>query len=110
MWFRTTIYVSTCLSAKKLAISVRELFLSVAALRTGRTRRQPAGGEIRCPLQSHGLRVPQTLLKGFLRGLPGRSQLSQQHLPFRGQGPAPLPPVTADSIDRKTSLSNQRQG
>src|SRR6266853_2841706 len=78
--------------------------------RTGSTRRQSAGGKIRCSLQRHGLRAPQTLLKGFLRGLPGRSQLSQLRLPFRGQGPAPLPAVSSDSIDRKTTLPNQRQG
>src|SRR6266446_2034914 len=76
---------------------------------TGSTRRQAAGGRIRCSLQCHGFRAPQTLLKGLLRGLPGRSQLSQLRLPFRGQGPAPLPAVSSDSIDRKTTLANQRQ-
>ena len=73
-------------------------------------RRQSAGGKIRGLFQSHGFRPSQALLKSLLSGLPGRSQLSQLRVPFRGQGPAPLPAVTADSIDRKTTLSNQRQG
>src|SRR6266480_2903153 len=74
------------------------------------TRRQSAGGKIRRLLQSHGLRPPEALLEGCLSGLPGRSQLAKLRLPFRGQGPAPLPPVIADGIDRKTTLSNQCQG
>src|SRR6266704_5203773 len=74
------------------------------------TRRESAGGKIRRLLQSHGLRPPEALLECFLSGFPGRSQLAQPRLPFRGQGPAPLPPVIADGIDRKTTLSNQCQG
>src|SRR3984957_13460964 len=75
----------------------------------GLARRQSAGGNIGRVLQGRSLRRPETLLERFLGSLPCRSQLSQLHLPFRGQRPSPLPPVFANSVDRKTALPNQRQ-
>lgn len=75
----------------------------------GSARGESAGSKVGCLFQFHGLRPPQALLKGFLRGFPAGFQLLQQPLSLGGERPPTLPTVITDRIACKPRFLDQRQ-